>query len=264
MTTHLAIREQSEVARSASEASKIVIRPVRFERYLNPPASTSFPLEYSFHLLGDARGRTVLDLGCGSGEEIIPLVHRGARVIGIDISPDLIAIARRRLDDANLDAEVRVGSAYETGLADCSVDVIFSMSLIHHLELSRVRDEMLRVLRPGGFVVLKEPIRFSGGYGFLRSLLPKRDDISDYEHPLTALELQIFQQGFHSEGLRFFRLPLVPLVKWCVPQASRYTFRLSNFLISRFPAISRYATVAVVRLRKPDSTPADPEGRCDG
>jgi len=73
----MAINEQSEVARSASEASKIVLRPIKFERYLNPPADTPNPLEYAFHLLGDARGRTILDLGCGSGEEMVPLVHRG-------------------------------------------------------------------------------------------------------------------------------------------------------------------------------------------
>ncbi|MGZ6404257.1 MAG: class I SAM-dependent methyltransferase [Bdellovibrionota bacterium] len=41
------------------------------------------------------RGKTVLDFGSGSEENIIPLVERGARVIGIDISPDLIAIIRQ-------------------------------------------------------------------------------------------------------------------------------------------------------------------------
>jgi methylase of polypeptide subunit release factors len=79
--------EQSELARSASEASKIVVRPVRSERYLNPRADTPFPLEYAFHLLGDVKDKLVLDLGCGSGEEVIPLLRRGARVIGIDLSP---------------------------------------------------------------------------------------------------------------------------------------------------------------------------------
>jgi len=74
------LREQSEISRSASEARKVVIKPIRTERYLNPPADTAFPLEYSFHLLGDARDKKVLDLGCGSGEEMIALLHRGARL----------------------------------------------------------------------------------------------------------------------------------------------------------------------------------------
>jgi 2-polyprenyl-6-hydroxyphenyl methylase/3-demethylubiquinone-9 3-methyltransferase len=140
-------------------------------RYLDPPKDTPFPLEYAFYLLGDIRGKTVFDMGCGSGETIIPLVHRGAQVNGIDISPELIALAQRRLKAADLSANVRVGSAYETGMPDGSVDVVFCIELIHHLDIATVRDEMKRILRPGGYLVLKEPIRFSKGYDLLRSLL---------------------------------------------------------------------------------------------
>lgn len=243
--------EQSELARSASEASKIVVRPVRSERYLNPRADTPFPLEYAFHLLGDVKDKLVLDLGCGSGEEVIPLLRRGARVIGIDLSPELIEVAKQRLRVEGLDAEVRVGSAYETGLADSSADVIFCMSLIHHLDISKARGEMLRILRPGGVIILKEPVRFSRSYNFVRSFLPAHEDVSTDEHPLTEDELRSFQEGFQSEGLRFFRLPFVPLVLRSVPAATDAAFRFSDKLIAAFPNISRYATSAVVRLRKP-------------
>src|SRR5208337_375022 len=116
-------------------------------------------------------------------------LERGARVIAMDISPDLIAIAQKRLKDANLEASVKVGSAYETGLPDESVDAIFCIALIHHLDIKLVRDEMWRVLRKGGAVILKEPVRFSKAYAWLRSLLPAHDDISEYEHPLTREEL---------------------------------------------------------------------------
>ena len=106
-------------------------------------------------------GKTVLDLGCGTGSNLVPLIKRGAHTIGIDISPDLIRLARKRLDDARLQSELQVGSAYDTGLPDASVDVVYCMSLIHHLEIARVREEMQRMLVPGGRIILKEPIRFS-------------------------------------------------------------------------------------------------------
>jgi SAM-dependent methyltransferase len=219
---------------------------------LNPPANTPFPLEYAFYLLGDAKGKRVLDFGCGSGEEMIPLIHRGASVVGIDISPDLIAIAELRLREEKLDGEVRVGSAYETALPDSSLDVVFCMSLIHHLELPKVKEEMLRVLRPGGVVILKEPIRFSRTYNFLRSFLPSHEDISSEEHPLTKEEFRFFQEGFESDGLRFFRLPWVAFIlKIAPPAGRRAAIRFSNAILTNFPVLSHYATVAVVRLRKP-------------
>jgi 2-polyprenyl-3-methyl-5-hydroxy-6-metoxy-1,4-benzoquinol methylase len=69
---------------------------------LNPPPESPFPLEYAFHLLGDVRGKSVLDLGCGSGESVVILAHLGAKVLGIDISPDLIAIAEQRLREGGV------------------------------------------------------------------------------------------------------------------------------------------------------------------
>ena len=251
MSSDLSAQAQDEIRRSAAEASKIVIAPVDVDRYLNPPSDTPFPLEYAFHLLGDVRGKTVLDLGCGSGETLIPLVHRGATVIGIDISPDLVAIAKRRLQDANLVAEARACSAYETGLADRSVDVIFCMSLVHHLYIPMVRNELRRILRPNGYIVLKEPIRFSSGYGILRSLLPAHEDISEYEHPLTQEEFADLQRGFIAEGKRFFRLPFVPLIWRTLRFGRRKAFLVSNWTLTHFPATSYYATTVAVRLRMP-------------
>ena len=242
-------RDRVELHRSAAEAGKIVLTQVDLTRYLNPPADTPYSLEYAFHLLGDAKGKRVLDLGCGSGEELVPLLNRGAKVVGIDISPELISIAKRRVAEAGLNAEIRVGSAYNTELPGTSVDVIFCMSLIHHLDLKLVKKEMLRILRPDGFVVLKEPIRFSRSYDFLRSLLPAGDvDISEYEHPLTKEEFRNFLEGFRAEGLRFFRLPIEPLAELLMPATEGPAFKISNWVLKRLPISSRFATIAAVRL----------------
>ena len=243
-------REELEVRRSASEASKIALKPVEVDRYLNPPPNTPFPLEYAFHLLGQVRDKTVLDVGCGSGENLIPLVHRGAHVIGLDISPDLISIAQQRLNNASLNATLRVGSAYETGLADESIDVIFSMSLIHHLNIAQAREEMRRVLRPGGFLVLKEPVRFSQGYDRLRLLFPSHEDVSEYEHPLTREELKTFQDGFVVTGLRYFRLPFVPVVQRVAPALQGPFWYASDRILRVLPSLERYATSVALRLQK--------------
>jgi hypothetical protein len=114
---------------------------------------------------------------------------------------------------------------------------------------------MRRILRPGGFIILKEPIRFSRNYAFLRSLLPAREDVSKYEHPLTEQEFREAQWGFDSDGLRFFRLPLVPLVQRTVPALERRATLFSNWTVTKVPATARYATVVALRLRKRDSSP---------
>lgn len=253
----LSKRDQAEIDRSAAEARKVFLKPLdraRIDRYLNPAADTPYALEYAFRLLGDVRGKTVLDLGCGTGENTIPLIERGAVVIGMDISPDLVAIAQRRLREANLEASISVGSAYETGLPDESVDVIFCMALIHHLDIQRVRHEMWRILRKNGVIILEEPIRFSKWYGWLRGLLPAKEDVSEFEHPLTREELAIMCEPFEvHDAIRYFRLPFIPLVSWLLSSENHALWRASNWLLQRWPAAHRYATVIVIKLQKTNS-----------
>ena len=251
--SQLSERNRAEVERSASEASKVVVKPLprsQIDRYINPPSDTPYGLEYAFYLLGDIRGKTVLDLGCGTGENVIPLIERGAHVIGIDISPDLIAIAQKCVRDANLEASLSVGDAYNTGLPDESVDVVFSMALIHHLDIKVVRDEMWRILRRGGAIILGEPVRFSKGYAWVRRLLPAKEDISEYEHPLNGEELATMMERFSVQGTRYFRLPLVPLASRLMPSKSADAYKASDWILQRSAAAERYASAVVTRLQK--------------
>jgi len=64
-------QELDEIERSALEAvyldQSFNTNPQNIARYLNPAPDAAFPLEYAFYLLGDVRGLTVLDYGCGAG-----------------------------------------------------------------------------------------------------------------------------------------------------------------------------------------------------
>ena len=252
----VSVRECAEIARSAGEASKFVFTNIdhaQVERYLDPCANTLYPLEYAFHLLGDIRNKTVVDLGCGKGENMVPLAKRGADVTGIDISPDLIQLALQRIVAANINARVLVGSAYETGLESESVDVIFCVALIHHLDIPRVRDEMYRILKKGGFIVLLEPVRFSKFYDLVRKALPAQEDTSEFEHPLTMQELDCIGGAFTRENQRLFRLPFVAIPHRLFHKPNRLSYKVSDWIIHTCPAFEHFATNVVVRLRKTNS-----------
>jgi len=250
----LSERDRAEVIRSAEEARRfanISLNRDQIERYLSPRPNTPFPLEYAYYLLGDIQGKIVLDLGCGNGENLVLLAERGAKLIGIDVSPDLARLAEKRIALAGIKADVVVGSAYQTHLRDESVDVIFCIAIIHHLDIRQVCSEIFRILKKGGFVVLLEPIRFSTLYDRCRKLLPSRQNISEHEHPLTRSEFASVTNIFAVETLRYFRLPIVPLTQW-LGVAKPFAFKLSASLIATFPVLRHFATLVVARLRKPD------------
>ena len=85
-------------------------------------------------MLGDAKDKTVLEYGCGDGNNTLVLAVRGAKVKALDISPDLIGIAKKRLEVNQVkgDVELIVGSAHDIPLPDESVDIIFGMVILHH------------------------------------------------------------------------------------------------------------------------------------
>ena len=149
--------ENAEVERSAREASdtrleRLHVAPRDIARYLNPPADTCFPLEYSYYLLDAVRGKVVLDYGCGSGGNTVLLANRGARVLSMDLSESLIRLAQNRLKINSIAGNVRflTGSAHNIPLQDESVDVVFGIAILHHLDLALASPEVHRVLRTYG------------------------------------------------------------------------------------------------------------------
>ncbi|MPZ81439.1 MAG: methyltransferase domain-containing protein [Actinophytocola sp.] len=104
----------------------------------------------SYELLGPVEGRTVVDVGCGGGRAVHELGARGARAIGVDLDPDMIAAARTRWD-----AELHVASAYELPLGTGEAHGYRADKVLHALDdPPRALREARRVLGDGGRIVL--------------------------------------------------------------------------------------------------------------
>jgi ubiquinone/menaquinone biosynthesis C-methylase UbiE len=98
-------------------------------------------------------GLEVLDVACGTGNATIPAAQAGARVTGLDFSPDLLAIARERCADAMVEIDFVEGDAQELPFDDASFDRV--LSVFGHMfapDHERTAAEMLRVCRPGGAI----------------------------------------------------------------------------------------------------------------
>ena len=253
--------ERIEVERSAVEASQIDLAGLggdetQVVRYLRPPADTCYPLEYSFHLLGDVRGKTVLEYGCGDGLNTLVLARRGAEVKAIDISADLIDVARRRLvaHGVSGNVEFMVASAHNLPMRNESVDVVFGIAILHHLDLELSALEVRRVLRNGGRAIFQEPVRNSRLLGFIRGLIPYRPpDVSPFERPLTDEELETYAATFSSARSRAFLFPTTSLVRVVPPLRRRFLdscHSIDASILQRFPVLARYATVRVLEVVK--------------
>ncbi len=107
-----------------------------------------------------ATGRT-LEVALGTGLNL-PHYPSGLDLTGVEWSPSMLAVARARAADLGVVADLRQGDARELGFDDGTFDtVVMTFSLCSIPDPARAVDELARVLRPGGLLVLADHIESS-------------------------------------------------------------------------------------------------------
>ena len=106
--------------------------------------------------IGVESGQDLLDVGTGTGGNVaIPAALRGARVVGLDITPELLEHARRRAADAGVEVEWVEGDAQDLPFDDASFDrVVSTFGAMFAPDHGRAAAELVRVCRPGGRIAM--------------------------------------------------------------------------------------------------------------
>ncbi len=146
------------------------------------PKGLNVDVHTYFNLLGDLAGKSILDLGCGEGFYTRKFKQKGAAsVIGVDISPKMIELARQEEAKEPLGIEYIVGDVMELGKIG-SFDLVVASYLLNH---AQTQEELLKMcqtiyanLKPGGrFVGINDNVQQSPDsypicekYGYTKSI----------------------------------------------------------------------------------------------
>jgi ubiquinone/menaquinone biosynthesis C-methylase UbiE len=132
----------------------------RFASYLETVAGElQAQKRMSRQLLRPQAGQSLLDVGCGQGDDVRALAQRVAPagdVVGVDLSERMIAAASQ--GDVPSNVSFLVADAHSLPFADNTFDGVLEERTLQHVENPvKVLSEMVRVVRPGGIVVASEP-----------------------------------------------------------------------------------------------------------
>lgn len=205
---------------------------------------------------GQLHGRSVLDLGCGSGVWTANLAQLGAQVTAIDLGPSIVARALAMAQP--LPASGCAADMHHLPFADDQFDLVFGSMVLHHAEHHEfLGREVARVLKPGGRAVFHENSARNPVLMLARSWLVGRFGVPKHsspgEHPLMTQEIAAFGRAFAAHEVIVGRMVLAQLaVKYLLRRESGAVFtvarRLDTWLYDLCPACRHWSYYQIVAV----------------
>lgn len=214
-----------------------------------------------FEMMGvpDLKGKKILDVGCGNGQYAVLFAMFGAEVEAFDISPVGVERARRIAPANGVEGRCNfeVRNASDMGYADESFDIVVMHEVLHHaVKYPNVKEETLRVLKPGGMVVCAESIRGNVFLDVARKFTMHGGEAKG-DVILDLSDLAAFGEGFSRCDIE--TMSLLFMAKRAVQShvhlgSVRLLLRAlkgaDDILLSAFPGLSRYCGECVAVYRK--------------
>jgi len=192
-------------------------------------------------LVGDVRGRRILDLACGNGYLARRFARGGATVVGADRSGPIIELARarERADPLGVDYEV-VDAGSMPMLGTAGFDLVYSnMALMDMPDVVAPFREVAHVLRPGG--------RFVASLGHPCFDVPGASSwLWERKEFVTSVSRRVGR----------YREPFEASVPWVVPDRPEFATRAYHRPLSWYVRELALAGFAVIAMEEPDGTPA--------
>jgi len=192
-------------------------------------------------------GINVLELGCGTGSFTRELARSGADVVAIDVSPELLEIAKADCSAANVRYEIQ--NAYELSYPDAIFDSVVGSSVLHHLEVEDALREIYRVLKPSGAIYFTEPNMLNPQIAIQKNIPWIKEKLGDSPDE-TAFFRWPLRRLLEQTGYREIRIDPFDFLHPKTPAAMIDRVNAIGRLLENLPGISEFAGSLYIRAIK--------------
>lgn len=192
-----------------------------------------------------AEGGRVLELGSMAWVRFLEEASiTPAELTCINIAERELANGQDRAKTSRLKPTFKIMDAHRLAFPDASLDVVYGVAILHHLDLDRALAEIERVLRPGGLFVFAEPLDNNPVGRLVRLLTPAAR--TEDERPFRYAQLDRLRRQFgcrlHYEQLLSVPAGVASGLIFNTPDngLTRLAYRLDEGLLRRWPALGPY------------------------
>jgi len=214
--------------------------------------------ESYLNAVGDLRGKTILDFGCGEGWSSVEYAKRGAVVYSFDISSESVHNLTHQATRAGVSRRIHpaVMAAESLGYRANTFDMVLGVSILHHTDPFSAGAEVSRVLKPGGRALFIEPLAHNVFLRVFRLLTPKRR--TPTEQPMPVKQIADFGRFFHRADFHgYYLLSIFPQgLLWATGNQNLFqcTLRIASaadhLILGAFKFLRRYCWSAIIEVEK--------------
>ena len=184
-------------------AAAIDVDGIRVADYFE--ACTAPENRFILQQLGDIRGKRLLDLGCGAGENSVYFAQKGANCVAADYSPGMVEVALKLAAANGVSIEGHTANAMALDFADNTFDIVYASNLLHHIPDPKIAlKEMHRVLKPGGKACFWDPLKHNPVINVYRRMATEVR--TDDEMPLDINIIKVVKSLFSQVSYDTFWL----------------------------------------------------------
>ena len=173
-------------------AGSVEIEDVMVDEFFE--ACTSPENRIVMNMLGDVKGKRILELGCGMGEASVYFAKKGADVVATDISDKMLQVVKKVAERHNVTLQTRQCLSDKIDYDSETLDIVYAANLLHHVDIQSTVAEASRVLKKGGIFVSWDPLAYNPLINIYRGMASKVR--TEHEHPLKMNDLDIFRKYF--------------------------------------------------------------------
>jgi SAM-dependent methyltransferase len=192
-------------------------------------------------------GMSVLELGCGTGYFTRELARSGADIVAIDVSPELLEIAKLDCPAENVRYEVQ--NACALSYPDAVFDSVVGSSVLHHLEIKEALREIYRVLKSGGTIYFTEPNMLNPQIAIQKNIPWIKRKLGDSPDE-TAFFRWPLQRSLERTGFRDVRIDPFDFLHPKTPLSLVTRLNALGRFFERMPVVSEFAGSLYIRAIK--------------